>query len=528
MGDKHIHMFYLECFYKNISSGVWMPRWCSDVNNGLGMPIFLSYFPASYYIMLLFYPLHLYIGFSLLNILTVTLAVACLLSAISAYYCFKDIFPRNTAYICATLYIYFPYHAEITLYRFALAESWFFVILPLLIKYTRCMVLGKPKAKLVLILLFALGALTHFPTTIIAGLGIGLYLLIFNLEKKTWNTLFYYTLTFVAGLAIAAYQIAPASFFQMEAIQSVTLTLRKVPWPNRQIIPYDRFFLINLLYGILFSLVLLLWAGIIYRKYAKKNTSLDIETQAWAGVFILAYLLFTPLSIPFYNAFPILKHFFFPWRMQMLWVIFLIYLLGSILISLPPDKIKRFNNDLWALAVALIMVNMIQVYIINKSETFMAIVTHRELNGQREFYTKWIDKKHYDRKTIYSVPPSFFIPESGFSESTLISYDKVHQVKLRTICKSDECSVRLRLTYHPIWYISSATSPSITFAPKPPTGLSILTYPKGTHEVTLNVDSYNKNTPWWVRISPYISMVSLLAWMAAFFYTRKHAHSHQS
>lgn len=137
------------------------------MNAGFGSPIFFFYAPLPYYItslLSLLLPGDL-TGASAL-IFSATLAL--IASGITAYFWLREFTSSKFAMILAIVYMALPYHLAVDFYiRFAFAELWTFVWMPLILLLSLKINDGKLSSILWLALSLALLILTHLPTLII-------------------------------------------------------------------------------------------------------------------------------------------------------------------------------------------------------------------------------------------------------------------------------------------------------------------------------------------------------------------------
>lgn len=508
-GDKYVHIHYLECFFQNLEQGMFFPRWCGNVNNSLGAPIFVVYFPVSYYLTSLFYPL----GISLSHLLSLSMLLSILVSGITCYCWLKEIFPAKAAFFSALLYLFLPYHMELAFYRFALTEAWFLAFFPLLL-----LLAHRWDEQLLFPLLFALCLavclLTHLPVALIAAFGIGLYQCLLCCKSKSRCNILLYALACTAAALIAAYHIFPAAYFHLVTFRPI------VPdegWPNRHMQLND-FLQRAAPLGTVITLLMLAWFGACYRSCRQhpENLLLQHELVAWVIVFGVSLFFFSPLSLFLYGTFPILYSFFFPWRMQLLWMVLACFLFSMLAAFLPPERKPLFYNNALAGSVLLLFLGLAFVNSVTLAEEWL--MPEHILFSQTEFQSRWTDDAHYSPDYIHALPKDFFTEIHGKSESTLLSYDHASVLSFVTLCRSKQCTIRLRMFYYPLWQAPMG----ITLMPEASSGLTIVDLPQGRHTINLRINIYNAASPWWVRISPWISAASLIAWLTAFLYTRRH------
>lgn len=165
--DVLIHLLWATNFSDQLWAGEWYPRWLDQMNDGLGSPVFFFYAPLPYYLTASLKPL-----FSVdpegWRQVGAAASMAIILSGYSAYLWLSRRRGGSAALIAAIVYMGAPYHLAIDLYdRFAFAELWAFVWMPLVLWGVRGTIAGDRRAPPGLALAYAGLVLTHLPTTLI-------------------------------------------------------------------------------------------------------------------------------------------------------------------------------------------------------------------------------------------------------------------------------------------------------------------------------------------------------------------------
>lgn len=165
--DVLIHLLWSTNFTDQLWAGAWYPRWLDQMNGGLGSPVFFFYPPLPYYFTALLKPLFHFDpeGWHQLG---AAASLAVILSGLSAYSWLRRLSGATAALVAAIVYMSAPYHLAVDLYqRFAFAELWAFVWLPLVLWGAQATVWGNRRAPLGLTLAYAALVLTHLPTAMI-------------------------------------------------------------------------------------------------------------------------------------------------------------------------------------------------------------------------------------------------------------------------------------------------------------------------------------------------------------------------
>lgn len=111
-------------------AGQFPVRWVSDLGFGYGYPLFIFYPPLVYYTGELF---HLLLGLSYIDSMKIVFGISFVGAALTMYVWSKKHFGAVPAVVAALFYTYAPYRAVDAYVRGALAESFAFVWLPLIL-----------------------------------------------------------------------------------------------------------------------------------------------------------------------------------------------------------------------------------------------------------------------------------------------------------------------------------------------------------------------------------------------------------
>ena len=167
-GDAVFHAMWYTNFARQFFAGELYPRWLSEMNGGLGSPVFFFYAPLPYYLTLPFTPF-LSGGTYGMRHLGMSVSLAVIASGFAAYLWLKKTDGENSAAIAAVIYMLMPYHLGIDLYgRVAFAELWAFVWMPLVLYCVR--LIQSERARLgvaALSLSYAALIMTHLPSVLI-------------------------------------------------------------------------------------------------------------------------------------------------------------------------------------------------------------------------------------------------------------------------------------------------------------------------------------------------------------------------
>lgn len=127
--DAKNSLYFLFEFDKSIRDGILWPRWGPDWAFGYGYPFWNIYGPLAYYVG---EAIHL-LGFDLIDALKITFALSVFGSALSMYLFVGRLMGEAAGLIAGLVYVYAPYHLFDIYVRAALAESFAFVFVPLVL-----------------------------------------------------------------------------------------------------------------------------------------------------------------------------------------------------------------------------------------------------------------------------------------------------------------------------------------------------------------------------------------------------------
>ena len=171
-------------------------RWAPDSGLGYGEPLFTFYGQIPYWIGHMFYSL----GFSLIASLKATLVLSLVLSAIAMYVTARSMWGKSAGMVAAILYTYAPYRAVDVWVRGNLNEAWAFVLLPLLLHFSRT------KKWLWFAITLSLLIVTHNLSFVMFAPFLLAWILF---HHRTWRPLFNFAWASLLALALSAFYLLP-------------------------------------------------------------------------------------------------------------------------------------------------------------------------------------------------------------------------------------------------------------------------------------------------------------------------------
>ncbi len=220
--DGIYHAVWAQQFSSQFWQGDLYPRWFTDVNGGFGGPSGFFYPPLASYGACLFWPLVAARNSGAWLVAGYSLALAAILSGITAYLWLRSLTRPGSALLGAVVYVIAPYHLAIDLcQRGASAEFWVFAWLPLvmlsaegLMRRSRWAIPGAAVG-------YGLAILSH-PTVTLCFTPVPLaYLFCFSASKERLRA----TATFIAalllGVGLSAIYLFPAMLDQNKSYFSM-------------------------------------------------------------------------------------------------------------------------------------------------------------------------------------------------------------------------------------------------------------------------------------------------------------------
>src|SRR3989344_2052209 len=125
--DQQIARLFL--FDQALRAGQFPVRWVDGLGFGFGYPLFVFYPPLVYILGEIFHTA----GFGFIDSVKIVFGASILLSGIAMYVLTREFWGRSAAIVSALFYMFVPYRALDIYVRGALAESFSFVWLPLII-----------------------------------------------------------------------------------------------------------------------------------------------------------------------------------------------------------------------------------------------------------------------------------------------------------------------------------------------------------------------------------------------------------
>lgn len=215
--DLDAHFRFVQPFYDEVVGGNWSPGWLAESNNGFGDARFRFYPPLMFYVMSAFRCMTGDWYAATLATFTLFSVVGC----IGVYLWTRRHASTGIAVIAAFVFAFMPYHLTQFYQASLLLEFAVSAFIPYTFLFLERIMTTQTRRLLNVAgfaVAFALIVLTHVPTTMIAGLSLGLFSLLLTDWKQNKKALIY------AGIGMAFALLLSSPFW----IRVIT----ELPWVN--------------------------------------------------------------------------------------------------------------------------------------------------------------------------------------------------------------------------------------------------------------------------------------------------------
>ena len=509
-----MHLVWAKHFSDQLWAGNLYPQWLLDMNSGLGSPTFYFYGPVSYYITSLFFLVLPYHGYGWLQV-GLSAALASVGSGLAVYLWLRQHSSRRAACIAAMLYTWLPYHLRIDhVERFAFAEYWGFVWMPLSLYFVTRLVAGHRRSIAGLAVTYALLLMTHPPTALLFGGVPFLYACALTFDARKYKPLVEVAVGMVLGASLAAIYLLPALRTQSSASISemvvgdvfyannfLFVTLPGVPGPAQHWFQgwLAQMTKLTLVTGSIIAL--LAFAGL----YGPRRP----ERILWSGMVGFSLLMMHPLSTPLWRAIPLLQKVQFPWRFHILVTLATAAMIAYAIDAIPGVQMQPWRSIAFGLAMLLVGIDGLYTLRIIRWDLVHGVRIHESdlVRDYPEYRTRWTPLDVYTPERVKEMgavtPPVKTI--SGQGQAQLQTWS-LNGIKIGSDATSD-LQVQVKQFYYPTWTATlengdrCATSAS-------PAGLLVISIPAGHHEVNLKIKAVGPGLLG-QRISLIAAMVTL-------------------
>ena len=480
--DGEIHTSRLAQFTLALSQGHFPVRWEANKFFGLGYPAFNFIYVFPYY---LGYAFRVIFQLSFQDIFKILLSLSFILSGITSFIYFKQLFGKLSAFCASIIYLWTPYRFANLYARGALGEALIFVFIPLLF-------LGPHLLKKNKFWGFVLTSLTafFFITSHLLILEIFLPLvLIYSLIilHKDWRSFFIFLFSIFYGFLLSSFYLLPAIFDkQYTLIDALYLNI----WRGH-FFPLERLLRLPLPgvdTGTPFQIGVVSLIIISFFLYESFHKFIRHEKQPPLKLFFLIVGIFslffcTSYSFVFWEKITPLQYLVFPWRFLGVIIFCVAFLVAYFL-----NRIKAFSLKI----TFLVLVIFLSIF---TTRHYLKTPTPEVINDS--YYENFQDPLSSD---------NYFVPKGlrpdiqqitkplveNFSGKGIVAISKRSATTL--VLKTDnetETQTKFSLLYFPGWTAkidgkkaeinSQYQDKNFDFR-----GLITLKIPSGQHEIFLN------------------------------------------
>lgn len=515
--DSLKHLVMSRHFIDQLAAGELYPRWLGGLNDGLGSPVMFFYGPVPDYMTALFRPLagsdpegwHQ---------LCLAAALAVLASGFSAYAWLQRLGNDSAALIGAISYMATPYHLTVALYqRFAFAELWGFVWMPLVLWLVHAVLERRRGAGFGLAVSYALLIMTHLPTTLLFSLIPPLYALCLAKTECRVRVSATVVGAMLLGLGMSSVYLVPALLLQ--------------PYVQLKAMESGQFYFGNnfLFYGPRFIPeldALLKYQGVVNGGsfmvlmgaygLGKRLLPLSGERVArfWVLVGATAFFMVLQLSKPVWELLPMVQKVQFPWRfgtvltlsmaaLLTLWLgaagqllsrtnVALLVIVGLVgLMEFVPIVVKEYlTYPDWSREPSL---DWLEDQMAPKGAFVKGMVGAAKVGSYTDFLPNGVDpgllgdpvKSFITLRTLASAPEVDVVkPASGMSLLQINHMTSRHLVL--AVQSETPVTLQVRQFYFPGWVATvRGETTELKVRPSRPSGLIEVDVPAGRHDIDL-------------------------------------------
>jgi 6-pyruvoyl-tetrahydropterin synthase related domain len=503
--DTFEHLNFSKNFTGQFWAGEFYPRWLSGLNHGLGSPAFFVYGPLPYYVSALLEPVGRLFRFSAFD---VSDWLALFGSGICALLWLSTMVPGRSALLGSILYMTMPYHLWADFYRrFALAECWAMVWMPLILYFTARVVARKPRAMVGLAVAFALLIASHLFTVLMFSLVPLAAAIFLSSEGKKFQAASRVAVSMLLGVGLSSAYLVPALFHQKHIPAAKLIMQSDYNWADnflrfgRELFarPATASFVRPVSWIALNLFVLAIVCGGLVLKQSHTGTKKTIIF--WLGVCALSIFMMSSLSVPLWRLLPSLQAIQFPWRFNVVLCVAALPVMAIFLSSYSWNSLSSKIAVSACLFVILVPWLLAQGDIWRRYRTETLPVTYVASAVEHDgLFQAWSPPGTDQASSLRasSEPRVRFMEGEGSAE--VLSWRPRH-IQFQT--SSPEGGwVMVNQFYYPAWKARIAGQPtSIRVRPSIPEGLVQLLVPPGVQRVLLDIPvGFAERAGYWISV----------------------------
>lgn len=485
-GDTVMNYMMMDCFGKQLWSGILYPRWCMDANAGLGSPAPIFYFPLPFYITAIFAPLQSW-GFTLPQQYLLGVYTANFTAFICCFAWLSRLVSRRNAIFCAFIFLLGFYRAEM-MTRASYAEYWCVAFLPLLFMLTHIACHSTQRTWHKFAAVITVCMLCHAPATLIGLMGAGIYALLAH-----WRAL----IPMGIGGAIATLITLPHYLPMKLLIHTLNDEISGTNHWRRSWVngfadalffrPEHTWKVAALCIGLSMLLIMLtLW----WSQRCQLNENARREGMRWTIIGIFASLMLFSISAPVWFIVAQISGVATPWRMQML-VMFALFALVALLVEYCWFQNKRHKvGDRILCIILFVFIFLFYSGGVTKEhvgihKTLISLQPVINYFSVRDTAAKYVDVDlfYHDFVDIPNRSKAQWIKGSG---SIKVEQWNAHGIII-TGKANTTSTLRLEHFYYPIWQ-AKLNDKSTPLTPESISGRMMVAVPKGDFILELTMD----------------------------------------
>ncbi|HVZ67428.1 MAG TPA: 6-pyruvoyl-tetrahydropterin synthase-related protein [Patescibacteria group bacterium] len=495
--DGQDHVARIANFYQSLSEGNIIPRWAGNLDWGYGHPILMFLYPFSSYAASFFH----FLGFNFVDSLKIVFGLGFIASGICMYIWLREFLGEKVAIAGATLYLYAPYRFVDLYVRGAIGEHMAFIFPPLIAYFLIKMVNKKSYWYFLGATLSIAGLILSHNALLIMFLPIimiyGLYLILTN-KKQSQRLIIEYLLALLLGFSLSSFFIIPAflegKYTLRDIVTDGEVLKRFVQFKNIIYSPWG--------YGdFSVQLGIAQWATIIFFPFViyklKKNTNNLILYLIFFVYFLGSIVIMLPEAKLIWQVITTLQKFQFPWRFLSASV-FSAALLGSFFVFVLKKNVQ------------LLGVVLIVVFSIILTKTYWQPKAY--LMKPEAFYTGIYNgtTDTGESAPIWSVRFMENRPKARIEviegKATIKNVSRNSTEHVYTVVSNGNSGLRENTLFFPGWkvYIDGVEYQNVEFQDPHNRGLMTFKVPNGEHKVDIKFENTKLRT-----ISNVISLVSI-------------------
>lgn len=499
-GDAVMNYAQVSCYSQQLWSGTLYPRWCMDANWGMGSPAPIYYFPLPYYISALFYPFRIF-GIDVTQQYALSVMLANFITFITCTIWLRRIVGDRLALICAFIFLFTSYRAEISYGRQSYAELWCIAFLPLVFHYVAQIVYGQKKRWPQLSVVLILCMLCHPPATLIGLMAAGLQVL-WAKRKIIANMLQLFSATALAFCFTSFMTLSIALLAGSLNAGRGGVSSWRTSWLNSFV---DSSTALSKQPTFLFIMALsLLIAFIIATKFWRNriklpNDAVRHEAMGWVLIMAFGFIMMTSISQPVWFVVELVSQVKTPWRMMSLVMFGMVFLIAVSIKWVWNSKPKSQTGDRIAICVGFVFFSLL--YLGGVKEENLSLFSD-VIHGQpltHYFNTKELDEQYSNMDRFYEsfvdIPDRkqvAFVRGTGAANIVQWNQDGI----VLDVNAKNQSTIRLEHLYFPIWK-ASLDGTALNIGVEKEKARMLFEVPAGNHQIQLHQDYFSMLPRWY-------------------------------